>query len=129
MTLEVLTFGSEINFSLQVGDVVYYAPITPVGGFDTVNSAGNIVKFGIVTALFPNGDLGAQIPANSIVVVFDNNAGVSPPQLNDYIMFDKNKEVNSSSLIGYYAEVTFTNPSPNEAKLFAVSSEVSESSK
>ena len=126
MTLEVLTFGSEINFSLQVGDVVYYAPITPVGGFDTVNSAGNIVKFGIVTALFPNGDL-PQIPVNSIAVIHDNNT--PPPQANDYIMFAKDKRVNSSSLVGYYAEVEFKNYSTEEIKLFSISSEVSESSK
>jgi hypothetical protein len=134
MILETLTFNSEINYSLQVGDMVYYSPTNPPSGgskFETISSGdyGNIVKFGVVTELFPNGDPNAGIPPNSIVVVYDNNAGVSPPQLNDYIMFAKDKEVNSSSLIGYYAEVTFKNNATDNIELFSISSEVSESSK
>ena len=127
MTIEVLTFGSELNFSLQVGDILYYAPITPVGGFDTVNSAGNIVKLGIVSNLFPNGD-GGVIPANSITCIYDELT-ITPPGVSDYVMFAKDKQVNSSSLIGYYAEIEFKNKSPEKIELFSISSEVSESSK
>ena len=44
-------------------------------------------------------------------------------------MFAKNKEVNSSSLKGYYAEVKFVNNSNEKAELFSIGSGVSESSK
>lgn len=137
MILKTLTFSSEINSSLQVGDKVYYSPIAaPAGGsqFQNIasNQSANIIKFGIVVELFPHGNALAAppIPPNSIVVVYDAGSGVVPPQLNDYIMFGKDKEVNSSSLIGYYAEVTFKNSAATgEIELFSIGSEVSESSK
>ena len=44
-------------------------------------------------------------------------------------MFRKNENVNNTSLIGYYAEVKLRNDSPEEAELFALSSEIVESSK
>ena len=44
-------------------------------------------------------------------------------------MFSKNKSVNNSSLLGYYAEVKLTNDSIKKAELFALSTEVLESSK
>ena len=53
----------------------------------------------------------------------------SMPSSNDFIMFSKNKSVNNSSLLGYYAEVKLTNDSDKKAELFALGSEVSESSK
>ena len=53
----------------------------------------------------------------------------SAPGSDDFIMFSKNKSVNNSSLLGYYAEVKLTNDSDKKAELFALGSEVSESSK
>ena len=44
-------------------------------------------------------------------------------------MFRKNESVNNTSLIGYYAEVQLKNESPDKAELFALSSEITESSK
>ena len=137
MILKTLTFDSEINSSLQVGDKVYYSSIDPPAGgsqFQAIgsNQYANIVEFGIVTQLIPHGNPQASppVPANSIVVVYDDVSGVAPPALNDYIMFAKDKEVNSSSLIGYYAEVTFKNNASNgKIDLFSIGSEVSESSK
>jgi len=127
MTIEVLTFASEINFSLQVGDIVYYSPVTNVGGFNTISSSSSIVKLGIVANLFPNGD-GNTIPPNSITCIYDETT-LSPPNNNDFIMFAKDRQVNSSGVIGYYAEVEFKNYSDKEIELFSVGSEVSESSK
>ena len=138
MILENLTLSDKINVSLQVGDMVYYSPTQSAGtnsDFKTVSNYGTIVKFGVVTDLFLNGNFTLQqqygipnIPVNTIVVAYDETQ-VSPPALNDYIMFAKNKEVNSSSLIGYYAEVEFKNWSTSPVELFSISSEVSESSK
>ena len=44
-------------------------------------------------------------------------------------MFAKDRTVNTSSLIGYYADVQFKNNSTEKVELFAVSSEITESSK
>ena len=44
-------------------------------------------------------------------------------------MFSKSTQANRSSLLGYYSEVTFGNDSPHKGELFAISTEVSESSK
>ena len=62
-----------------------------------------------------------------ISVTYDNS--LSPPTTNDYLSFAKDKQVNSSSLVGYYAEAKFINNSKEKAELFSVGSEISESSK
>ena len=119
MILQSLTFSDKLNFSLQVGDQILY-----------VDANSNIIEFGVVTKLLPNGDNVSQppTPPNSIVVSYDPNT-VSPPSVNDYIMFSKNKEVNTSSLKGYFAEEEFVNNSTSDITLFSIGAEVSESSK
>ena len=44
-------------------------------------------------------------------------------------MFAKNKIVNTTSLIGYYAEIEFKNDSNKKIELFSVGSDIFESSK
>ena len=44
-------------------------------------------------------------------------------------MFSKENEANLGSLLGYVAEVEFTNNSKEKAELFSIGAEVSESSK
>ena len=44
-------------------------------------------------------------------------------------MFAKDKKVNSSSLVGYYADVEFKNYSSEKIELFSIGSEISENSK
>lgn len=48
---------------------------------------------------------------------------------NSFIMFKKNEVINTSGVKGYYAEVKFKNNSIEKAELFAVSSEIVQSSK
>ena len=129
MQIHTLTFNNDINVSLQVGDVVYYSPTGTIAGsgFSTVNSVGSIVKFGVVSAIYNDG-LGNNIPPHSVLVMFDETT-VLAPRITDYIMFSKNKQVNSSSIIGYYAKAHFVNNSTKEIELFSVGSEIFESSK
>ena len=47
----------------------------------------------------------------------------------DYCLFVKNQVINTSSLLGYYADVKFENNSKTKVELFSVGSEISESSK
>ena len=149
MILEILTFPATglgvtgLNHSLQIGDTIYYSPISTVTGanINTVNSTDTIIEFGIVVEIYLNGSsaatnsFGVAIPANSIVVSYDDQfqlpsgALLTPPLVGDYIMFGKNKKVNSSGLKGYYAEVKLVNYSTEKVELFSIGSEVSESSK
>ena len=57
------------------------------------------------------------------------NIGGIIPSVGNYCFFVKNQIVNMASLIGYYANVKFENNSKNKVELFAVSAEVTESSK
>ena len=70
----------------------------------------------------------------SIVCVFDctqvpDTCSTHIPLEGAFIMFSKDNAVNMSSILGYYAEVEMTNDSNEKAKLFAVSTDISESSK
>ena len=112
----IITFPQNtVNTSLQIGDVVYAVQQENVLGqsFNTNQPQ----KVGVV-----NNILG------SIVEVWNLGDGALPgPE--DFLVFLKNTTINKSGLKGYYADVQFVNNSINAAELFAVSSEVSESSK
>ena len=57
------------------------------------------------------------------------NIGGTIPSVGNYCFFVKNQIVNMANLLGYYANVKFENNSKNKVELFAVSAEVTESSK
>ncbi len=122
MIILTLNIHGDINTSLQVGDIAYYSSTGTVAnsGFATVN-LGDILLIGEV--------VGIDHALSEIRVLFDPNLGPTPPTAEDYIMFAKNKTVNSSSLIGYYADVKFENYSTDKIEMFSVGSEISESSK
>jgi len=88
--------------------------IADVFGFTRLES-NNIQKCGIVTNI-----------VNNVVTI---NDGGTAPNPKDYIMFVKNQAVNTSSLLGYYADVKFENNAMEKVEMFSVGSEVAESSK
>ena len=118
MPIASLTFTDPINSSVQPGDIVYYVNTSTLPN-STVQQAltSNVTKFGVVVST----------TANSINV--RHTSAVSLPLAGFYIMFEKDKQVNSSSLIGYYAEVELMNNSDAKIELFSLGSEVSENSK
>lgn len=59
-------------------------------------------------------------------IIVPTNPGITA---DDFIMFSKNKAVNNSSLLGYYAEVKLSNDSTDKVELFSIGSEVTQSSK
>tara|TARA_B100001093_G_C26596482_1_gene913956 strand:- start:296 stop:664 length:369 start_codon:yes stop_codon:yes gene_type:complete len=118
-----LTFDQELNISLSIGDIVWYTPVTIAGGYD-VSDKSSIIKLGEVESVNRN---------NKIVLVKKPHdplgyAGISLSQ-NDFVMFSKPNSFNTSSIKGYYAKVRLDNDSTEKIELFAVSSEISESSK
>ena len=115
MPLTTLTFPNDINVSVQVGDIIYYAPADTVNMHDEL--AGSITEFGTVNSI--NGN-------NIEVLHFPT---VQPPELNDFIMFAKNRSVNMSSLLGYFAEFRISNNSTIKSEMYSLSVGVTESSK
>mgnify|MGYP003638893793 CR=1 FL=1 len=99
-------FSNKVNASMQVGDIVY-----------------------------SNAQLDPQVPLGVVVSVEDYEIKIELADVNtgpyngDFIFFSKNKTINTSSLLGYYANVKFENNSTNKVELFSIGSEVSESSK
>lgn len=128
MLLATLTFDEPINSSLQIGDIVYYSPtsLAPNSNIPKTITA-NVIKLGPVHSI--------GIDPIVVRVTYDNDPGnsgsstVFAPPANSYIMFEKDKQVNSSSLMGYYANVKLMNDSTSKIELFSLGSEVTESSK
>ena len=100
--------------SLQVGDVVYFQTPNTAGNFTTINTS-TIEEFGTVSAIT---DFTLTVAPT-----------VNTPSPGDYVLFAKNRLVNTSSLRGYFANAKFENDSIELAELYAVSSEITESSK
>jgi hypothetical protein len=103
----------DMNVSVQVGDIAYYSyNISNVGGFNR-STLSTTKKLGPIVA----------VNENSITVEGDT------PPANAFISFAKDKKVNTSSLLGYYADIKFVNDSTEKIELFSVGSEIAQSSK
>tara|TARA_R110001583_G_scaffold68544_4_gene194930 strand:+ start:527 stop:898 length:372 start_codon:yes stop_codon:yes gene_type:complete len=119
-----LTFDQDLNSSLQVGDIIWYVPTPEVGGYKTASTNDNAFeKLGPVTELSDQ-YLKPQVTVDLIYGVIPQNITTDT-----FIMFSKNKAVNSAGLKGYYAELEFVNNSNKKIELFSVGSEVVQSSK
>lgn len=102
---------------------MWYTPVTITGGHE-VSNTNSIIKLGEVESVDHK---------NKIVLIKKphdplNYAGISLTQ-NDFVMFSKPNSINTSSIKGYYAKVRLDNDSTEKIELFAVGSEISESSK
>jgi len=125
MPIHTLAFNfpiESLNTSLQVGDIIYYVPtatpVSPIPTYD-IGDLDNVRRYGVLTAITETAT-GFTLTVDSILsVVVDT----------EYIMFAKEKKANTTSLLGYYADVQFVNNSKKKAELFSVGSEVTESSK
>ena len=131
-----LPFDKEIVFndSLQVGDTIYYSiTVNKVyddsGNSTEITTGGNsVVKLGYLQNIDRNN--------STLRVVYDDEIlgtcvdCIRLPKMGDYIMFEKDIRVNSTSVSGYYAEVHLLNDNIEEkAELFSIGSEINESSK
>ena len=133
-----LTFNNIINESVQVGDIVYFTPLSQTGnagiGFENASTPSVIELGKIVELLNPDLSTG-PIATIKILDNLDSPPGSGSPDTtllpgdDAFIMFGKDESVNTTSLVGYYAEVKFVNNSTDKVELFSVGSEVAESSK
>jgi len=115
-----LTFPNNINVSVQIGDIIYYTPTSLTGIHDTaiidpITGNAIIVELGFVTAI------------NGNTITVDYIAAL--PQPGDFIMFAKDRSVNMSSLLGYFAEFRIVNNSKDKAEMYSISVDITESSK
>ena len=116
-----LTFNKPLNASLQIGDTVWYVNTNQAGGYQTASSSQTF-KLGTVEKF--NNTFGKyEIFVSNYVFDF------SPNISNSFIMFSKEAKANTTSLKGYYALARFENNSKEKAELYAVGSEINESSK
>ena len=103
-----LNFLTQINISVQIGDIIYYQP-----------TGGSVTKIGPCTAI-ASGRL-------SLDCKIDQYA--TRPTTSDFILFSKDNKANIQQLTGYYAEVKMENNRNSAAEIFSVGSEIFESSK
>tara|TARA_R110002074_G_scaffold189296_1_gene355043 strand:- start:144 stop:515 length:372 start_codon:yes stop_codon:yes gene_type:complete len=123
MANTILNFPN-VNISAQVGDIIYYTPFNgnSQGGFNQAGLA-NTIMLGPIISITTLGD-----ETVDITVQYDP-AFTSLPAQGDFISFVKDKRINTSSLLGYYASINFVNNSTDKIELFSVGSDVVESSK
>ena len=122
----IITLQTEIsNASLQIGDTAYYS--TGLSTFSSNTASQTSLNVDDVPIKIGKID---NIVGNTIMI---SNPVITPtqPEIDNgaFLMFQKNKTVNNTSLVGYYAEVEIKNNSTEEAELFSLSSEAVESSK
>lgn len=119
----IINFDNPLNEAVQADskDVAYYADVdqTTFGDGSTVDFADSVVRLGpIVKVDYVNNNIEVDLEPNTVL-----------PSVNDFIFFAKDNRANMTSLLGYYNEVEMTNNSTSKAELYAVGTEIVESSK
>jgi len=114
-----LIFANDINTSAQIGDTAYFCLTSNSAEFTT---GDNIKHIGKIKKIEKNTDDNWEMTCG-----YGANSPI--PSDSDFIMFSKNSEVNTSSALGYYAEVRFVNNSGVKGELFATACNVFISSK
>jgi len=115
MPITNLTFNNNINVSVQIGDIIYYSRVSNLGVHDTADNI--VIQFGVVVDIIGN------------VISVDHPGNLNAPNVGDFIMFGKDRSVNMSSLLGYYAKFRIKNNSTDKAEMYSISVDVTESSK
>lgn len=127
MPIVTYSFDNPINVSLQA------KPTDVATGVQT--GAYDNIYFTTINSGKQSGSvklIGECISINNSTNTIEINTASSTiplPNAGDYLFFAKNTNINTPGIMGYYAEVEMTNDSTQHAELFAVSSDVSESSK
>ena len=127
--LEISLNLTELNTSLQVGDLVYArntitqaGAFNPQTGLDSSNGTGSNHLVGVLRRIIDQG--------STFLLIVDNSMLTTPysPNQSDFLMFSKHCNADSG-VIGYYAKAKLVNNSKQAAEIFAVSSEIIVNSK
>lgn len=119
------------NISLAVGDTLYYTFIQSsiqsstndvFESSDNNEGQANIIELGTVSGIAPQ--------ANAFVLLINEVPNIDLSQLvGAFLLFSKDNQFELSSIVGYYNSIRLKNNSKEKAELFAVSVDVTESSK
>ena len=101
MSSITLNASFDKNVSLQINDVIYYQDVN-----------GNTNRIGPLTSM------------SGTTVTCTVDGDINTLNNGNFLFFVKENEINTSGLLGYYAEIDFTNDSREYAELFAVNSEI-----
>jgi hypothetical protein len=127
----ILTLPAPINVSLQsklanivsgniseqgAWDIIYFARM------NTGNQNGQVYRLGKCTGI-------NTVDETTYAVTVEPDTTAQTPDTNDFIFFGKDNQVGTAGVTGYYAQIEMKNDSIDYAELFAVSSEVTQSSK
>tara|TARA_R110002012_G_C11509866_1_gene598304 strand:- start:346 stop:678 length:333 start_codon:yes stop_codon:yes gene_type:complete len=108
---EKINFNNTVNSSLQVGDAAYVSNVNGVVTTDPI-FAGTIID------------------VKPSYIIIDKDPATYPVITSGmFVLFSKHTEANDASLKGYYANISFENYSNSYVELFAISSEITASSK
>jgi len=117
-----ITFANKLNTSIQAKPLLDPSS-NPIIGHDIVY----FVKAGETEIREIGKCIAANFETNTITVQVVGN--IPTPAQNDFVFFGKDTEVGMSGLDGYFAKVKMKNTLTSEAELFAVGSDVVQSSK
>ena len=124
-----IPFPDPINTSVQVGDMIYAVPLTSAGtAANTFRKESLSLALEIGEIWRINNQEGLDTSFLPSLDVMTTSTPPNYPSAGDFIMFSKNKAVNTSGIIGYYAEVTLKNYSKRDIELFSVAAGVAISS-
>ena len=123
---KILTFTHTLNVSVQPGDMIYYCTTDP-GSAVSPQAGKNLVS---IHNTKPT-KYGYVIAVNHVTkeVTVNNIPGVADPVTEQYIFFSKDRRVNHSGIIGYFAETEYKNESSLQTEIFATAVDYVESSK
>lgn len=126
MPIISLTFqypSSQLNTSVQIGDLAWAVETPNINSSNfTGNDINQIQLIGPITNIDNSN-------TNFFIISVNNDATGFTPAPTHFIMFSKDNKANMTSILGYYAEVKLVNNSTERIELFAVGSEIVESSK
>ena len=118
---------TNLNTSLQVGDMIYVTSITG-NLFNSNNQSGVNINASNRVGILRLIEQDPFIPTTYILTI-DNSAPYGATvNVDDFLMFSKYNQ-SDDDIKGYYMEVKLVNDSTQKAELFSLGSEVTESSK
>jgi len=123
-TLSLNFNNNPAELGVTAGDSIYYidsSNISTDASFSVSNNLNNIILIGSVTQVINNDPF--------FTIAVSNTNPITPPTANDYIFFSKNNLNNQGSVLGYYADLKFTNDSTEFAEIFQITVGAEESSK
>jgi len=130
MLLITLTNISNLNTSLQVGDMIYVTSATLTNLLNSSNQSGGNINANNKVGFLRKID---TITPTTYVLHIDTTGFTATVNTGEFIMFTKNNDsglgLSNDDIKGYYMEVRLANNSTKEAELFSLGSEVTESSK